>query len=116
MRAEFGSLPQDATLAPHDLDAETVDRVREIVRVHGKRVKRAYLVRRILKADASLHDYVLAFETGAFALSDKSRETIDALAAQPFPVKSFIVHLGAESSRKLRKSIKRLAVGPMFER
>jgi Zn-dependent protease with chaperone function len=116
VNAEFRSLPSGADLAPHDLGEEQVRQIRSIVDEHGKRVKRAYLMRRILKADSRLHDYVLAFELGGVTLGDRSQETVHALAEQEFPVKCFVVYLGADNYKPFRKRIKKMGIAPLFER
>lgn len=114
VRAEFQSLPADATLAAHDLAAETQEEVRHIVQTYGKHIRRAYLLRRILKSDAQLHDYVLAFETSYLTLGDKGPEVVKRLSQQEFPVETFIVHLGSKPYQRFRKSIKQLGVTPLF--
>lgn len=113
---EFRSLSGDATLAAHDLDDETTDTIRQIIRQYGKHVRRAYLLRRILKADNTRHDYVLAFETSRLTLGDSGPENVKRISAQEFPVSTFIVHLGTDPYKRFRKSIKQLGVAPIFEK
>jgi hypothetical protein len=113
VNGEFRTLPADATLAAHDLNEETEEAIRKIVQTHGKYIRRAYLVRRVLKSDDKLHDYVLAFETGFFTLGDKSKKVIATLAKQEFPVRAFIVHLGSQPYKRFRNPIKRLKVEPL---
>ncbi len=114
VNAEFQTLPADATLAQHDLDAETEERIRQIVQAHGKYIRRAYLVRRVLKTDSKLHDYILAFETKFWTLGNKAPSVIDELSKQEFPVRAFIVHLGSEPYKRFRKALKRLKVEPLL--
>lgn len=114
VNAEFRTLPANATLAAHDLDAETENRVRETVQAHGKYIRRAYLVRRVLDADEKLHDYVLAFETKYWTLGDKSGKVVESLSKQEYPVRLFIVPLG--SYKRFRKSIKLLGIKPIVGR
>ncbi len=45
-------------------------------------------------------------------MSDKSQETVHGLAEQEFPVKCFIVHLGADRYKPFRKRIKALGIAP----
>lgn len=108
---EFQSLPADATLEMHDLSAETEAQIRQILQTHGKGIRRAYLLRRILKTDAGLHDYVLAFETRWFTLGNPAPGIIQRLSQQPM----FVVHLGSDPYKALRKPIKRLRVAPCFD-
>lgn len=114
VRVEFQSLLADATLAAHDLDAGTEARISDIVKANGKYIRRAYLLRRVLKADSSLHDYVLAFETKYWTLGDKGATVVKRLVEQEFPVTTFIVHLGSEPYKRFRKQIKRLGVLPLL--
>lgn len=116
VRAELQTLPADATLAAHDLDAKIEDNIRQIVQAHGKYIRRVYLMRRILKADRALHDYVLAFETRYFTLGNKGPDVISRLAKQEYPINMFIVHLGSETYKRFRKNIKRLKISPIFAR
>ncbi|HEY5993433.1 MAG TPA: M48 family metalloprotease [Gallionellaceae bacterium] len=116
VRTEFQTLPADATLAAHDLDAETEERIRQIVQEHGKHVSRAYLLRRILKADNALHDYVLAIETSRLTLGDKGPQTVKRLSQEKFPVSVFIVHLGSDPYKAFRKHIKKLNIAPLLAR
>jgi len=113
VRTEFQSLPADATLAAHELDAEIEDRISRIVQENGKHIRRAYLLRRILKSDSKLHDYVLAFETGYLTLGNKGPTVSKRLAAQEFPVEIFVVHLGSQPYKRFRKPIKQLGIVPL---
>lgn len=112
---EFQSLPVDATLEASDLSAETEAEIRQILQAHGKGIRRAYLLRRILKTDASLHDYVLAFETGWFTLGSPAPAIIQRLAQQTFPLPMFVVHLGGDTYKVFRKSIQQLKIFPCFD-
>lgn len=115
VREEFRSLPGNATIAVHGLDAKDADKIRNIVEESSQYIRCAYLVRRVLKADPTLHDYVLAIETSRFTLGDKGPVVIKRLAAQEFPVKTFIVHLGTDTYKGFRKDIKRLGIEPIFK-
>ena len=114
VKNEFKSLPADATLAAHDLDEDTVEQIRRIVRTHAKQVRRAYLLRRILKSDSTQHDYVLAIETSRLTLGEKGPKIVKLLAKQGFPFKAFIVHLGTDPYKRFRKTIKKLGVPPIL--
>lgn len=111
---EFQSLPADATLDVHDLSAETAAQIHQILQTHGKGIRRAYLLRRILKSDASLHDYVLAFETRWFSVGSPASAIIQRLAQQAFPLPVFIVHLGSDPYKAFRKPIKQLKLNPFW--
>lgn len=113
VRAELQTLPVDATLAPADLDEQTLNAIRDVLRTHGKYIRRVYVLRRILKSDANIHDYVLAFETGWFTFGDKGPAVVKRLVQQEFPLRTFIVHLGGEPYKRFRKSIKRLKLAPL---
>ena len=113
VEAESRKLDAEATLAPHDLSAETVEQVATLVRDHGRHIKRAWLLRRVFKADASLHDYVLAFELEGLAFGDKAQEAVHALAQQEFPVKCFVVYLGSKTYKPFRKRIQALGIAPL---
>ncbi len=116
VRAEFQTLPADATLAAHDLNAEIEQQIRQIVQTHGKHVRRAFLARRILKADNGLHDYVLAFETSRFTMGNKGPETVKQLSRMEFPVSVFIVHMGSDPYKTFRKRIRQLKIEPLLAR
>lgn len=113
VNAEFSTLPAKVTLGVHDLDAKLEEAIRQIVQMHGKYVRRAWLVRRILKSDSALHDYVVAFETRYWTLGDKSKQVIDTLTKQEFPVRAFIVNVGKQPYKGFRKQIKQLKVAPL---
>jgi Zn-dependent protease with chaperone function len=116
VRAEFQTLPPDAMLAAPELDAVTEDRISRMVHEHGKHIRRAYLMRRILKTDPALHDYVLAFETRYVTLGDKGPEVVKRLAKQQYPVDLFIVHLGSAAYKRFRKNIKQMKIAPILGR
>jgi len=113
INTELGSLPADATLAPADLDEAANASILRILRDNCYYIRRAYLMRRILKADSSMHDYVLAFETRHFIFGDKSKAVIEQLVQQEFPVKMYIVHLGSAPYTRFRKSIKKMNLPPL---
>ncbi len=116
VQAESRTLGADATLAPHDLDAETVEQIATIVRDHGRHVKQAWLMRRVFKADEGLHDHVLAFELSGYAGGEKGQETVHALAQQEFPVTCFVAHLGSKTYKPFRQRIAGQGIAPIFER
>jgi len=111
--AEFAHLPADATLALHELDAELVQAVCEILRSSPQHIRQAFLLRRVLKADPTRHDYVLCFETSRFTLGDKGPAVVKRLAALHWPLPFYIVHLGSGPFRRFRKTIRRLGVAPL---
>jgi hypothetical protein len=71
------------------------------------------VVRRILKSDPSLLQYVLAFETDSSA-EGKGPDIVKELVQQSFPGKFFVLHLG--SYKHIRKQIEQLAVEPVLAR
>lgn len=113
VQAELQTLPPSATLAPPELDAGALDAIRQILKQHGKYIRRAYLMRRILETDSKVHDYVLAFETSHFTFGDKAPSVIKRLVPQEFPIHLFIVHLGSQPYKRFRKSIKRMGLAPI---
>ncbi|MBL8471044.1 MAG: M48 family metallopeptidase [Rhodocyclaceae bacterium] len=114
VRAELQTLSPDATLDAHGLDAETEDKFRTIVAADSKHIRRIYLLRRVLKSDSTLYDYVLAFETTRLSLGNPAPAIIKRLAQKEFPVQVFIVHLGSSAYKGFRKRIKRLGVAPLY--
>jgi hypothetical protein len=90
-----------------------LDKICATLRDHGKYISHAYVLRRILKADNQVHDYVLAFETKRLTIGDKSQAVIDELAQQEFPMRLFIVYLGSDTYKGFRKSIKRMNIPPL---
>ncbi|HEY6094558.1 MAG TPA: M48 family metallopeptidase, partial [Gallionellaceae bacterium] len=113
VRSELASLPADANLVEPDLSEDALEHIRNILREHGKHIKKAYVMRRVLKSDSSVPDYVLAFETGWLTLGDKGPEVVKRLVQQEFPGHFFVVHLGGEPYKRFRKSIKRMKLEPL---
>ena len=114
VQAELQSLPTDAQLAPAELDEQTLDAIRQILREHGKHIRKAYLMRRILKTDSKLYDHVLAFETSRFTLGDKGPQVVKRLVQQTFPFPLFVVHLGSDPYKRFRKPIKKMQFPPLI--
>jgi Zn-dependent protease with chaperone function len=112
VKQEKAGLLPDAKLVAADLSSEVRAAVLDILRQHGARVRRAYVLRRILKSDASAPQHVLAFETSTFSFGDKGPVIVKRLAAQAFPGAFLIVHLG--SNPVLRKTIERLGIEPFW--
>ncbi len=111
---ELRNLPADATLAPADLDEAALESLRQLLRKQGKNIRRAYVLRRVVKADATVMDYVLAFETSPFTLGDKGPTVIKSLLQEEFPVRMFVVHLGSAPYKRFKKSIKKLKTEPLI--
>jgi len=112
IKSELSGLPVDANLEAADLDDKAQESIRNIIRQHGKHIRTAYLMGRVLKKDGKVHDYVLAFETGRFTLGDKAPGIIKKMIQHEFPERTFIVHLGSEPYKRFRKSIKKLNLSP----
>jgi Zn-dependent protease with chaperone function len=114
IRAERASMGQDAQLVAADVTPEMKSAVAQILLEHGQAVRRAYVVRRILKTDPSLVQYVLAFETDPTLVGNPGPEIVKQLAQQSFPGSFFVVHLG--TYKHFRKKIEELGVEPVFAR
>lgn len=113
VRAELAALPADAQLADAGLTPEQLSAVGAVLRSSPKHVRRAYLLRRVLKSDPALHDYVLAFETPWFTVGDKGPATTRRLAALEWPLAMFIVHLGSSPFKRFRKTIRSQGIVPI---
>jgi Zn-dependent protease with chaperone function len=111
VKAERSGLSPDAELVAADLPPDATDAVAAILRKHGEHVRRAYVLRRILKSDRDLVQHVLAFETDSFVLGDKGPAIVKRLAAQAFPGAFLIVHLAANPNA--REAIERLGIQPL---
>lgn len=111
---ELATLPPKARLAPAELPPEVLAEIAGLIARDGKHVRKAYLLRRVLASDPSVPDYVLAFETRRFTLGNKGPAMCKALATGPYPIRLFIVHLGSQTYRGFRKTIKKLGVAPLF--
>jgi Zn-dependent protease with chaperone function len=111
VQAERSSMSADAELAAVDLTPEAKSAVLQILLDHGQPVRRAYVVRRILKSDPSMLQYVLAFETDA---GQSGSQVVKQLVQRSFPGNFFVVHLGTYKS--FRKKIEQLGVQPVFDR
>lgn len=114
VQAELKILPAKAEIAPIEVDESSLEAIRELLRRHGKHVKRAYLFRRVLKSDPQWLDYVLAFETSYLTLGDKGQKTAQELSGQTYPFECFIVHLNTQPYKKFKKSIKRQKIIPFY--
>lgn len=116
VRKELDSLPSDSTLVAAELAEDTLEAIRRILKEHGKYIHRAYLLKRILKTDSQIGDFVLAFETSWFNFGDKGPVVIKNLVDKEFPLRMFIVHLGSRTYRGFRKKIKKIGVAPLMFR
>lgn len=113
VRAELAALPADAQLADAGLTPEQLGTIGAVLRSSPKHVRRAYILRRVLKSDPTIHDYVLAFETPWFTLGDKGPATTRRLAALEWPLAMFIVHLGSNPFKRFRKTIRSQGIVPI---
>lgn len=116
VHTEFQTLPKNATLEAHQLDADTEAKIRQLIQDNNKHIRRAYLLRRILESDPTQHDYVIAFDTQYLTLGDKGEEVTKRLAKLEFPISAFIIHLGDPSFKAFRKRIKQLGCTPLYSR
>lgn len=116
VRTEFQTLPANATLDTHQLDADTEAKVRQLIQDNNKHIRCAYVLRRILKTDPTQHDYVIAFDTPYLTLGDKGPEVIQRLAKLEFPISTFFIHLGNPPFKAFRKHIKQMACAPLYNR
>jgi Zn-dependent protease with chaperone function len=113
IRDERASMGQDAQFVAADLRPELTAAVTKILLEHAPPVCRAYVVRRLLKTDPSLLQYVLAFETDASAVGT-GPEIVKKLVQQAFPGNFFVLHLGTH--KLFRKKIEQLGVEPVLAR
>lgn len=111
---EFAHLPPDAILVEHDLDEEMVNRLRALVTGNTDHINKIYLLRRILKADPKLHDYVFAFEISGWTLGDKSADILKRMSLIEMPVPAFFVNLKSSTYKKFNARIKKLGVAPLY--
>ena len=115
VKQEFSSLPANASLVAHDLDSEALSQIKALLEGSLKYVKKVYLLRRILKTDPGLFDYVLVFEASYWTFGDKSAEVLQRLSVLEFPFSAFIVNLKSASYKGFRKKVKHLGVLPIYE-
>lgn len=113
---ELSTLTPAATLAQHDLDDATVQQIRAVIASDAKDIKRVYLLKRVLDADNTKGDYLLAFEMPTFSLTDPSKKVIERLVSKEFPIHLFIVSLKSGAFKPFKKRIKKLGVEPIYER
>jgi Zn-dependent protease with chaperone function len=113
VETERKTLSADAQLAPADLPAEILDAIRQIVERYGRQIRKAYVLRRVLLADSTVRDYVLAFETGRVTIGDKGPGLVKQLAQEEYPIPLFIVHLGTAPYKSFRKGIKRMQIAQL---
>lgn len=116
INAERESLSPKARVCAADLDEQTMDALYRIVRDHGKHIRRAYVLKRTLEADNSLHDYILAFESSIFSPVDRGPGIIKRLNKAEFPLPMFLVHLNTNPYSKFKKPIKKQNIQPFFTR
>jgi len=111
---EFANLPSDAILVEHGLDDEMVNRLRELVTGNTDHINKIYLLRRILKSDPKLHDYVFAFEISGWTLGDKSADILKRMSLIEMPFSAFFVNLKSSTYKTFRARIKKLGVLPLY--
>lgn len=106
--------PKDE-LAPHDLNIEVQTIVENLVKCNCKYIKNVYLVKRVLKTDPSINAYLLGFEAKWLNFGDKSEKILNNLATLDYPIQLHIVNLKHASYTKMKKTIKKLKISPIFE-
>lgn len=116
VKLEFSSLPSNADLSEHGLDSETVEKIRKLIANDAKYIKKVYLLRRQLKTDHRLHDYVLAFETTYWTFGDKSAVVLKRLTAHEYPIPMFVVNLKSTVYSRFKKQIRKLVLTPIYQR
>ncbi len=116
VQAELKTLPPNATIAPAVLEDAVLEEIREVLRVRGEPITRAFLFQRVLKSDPAVKDYVLGFETSFLTMGDKGPEVIKNLIDQPFPFPVFLVHLKTKPYNKFKKQIKRMKITPFYSK
>ena len=116
IKAEFSSLPANATVAEHDLDDQTVEKIYALIANDAKHISKVYLMRRVLKSDERLHDYVLAFETSWWTVGDKSQSVLNRLIEKEYTIPMYIVNLKSPYYKKLKKTIKKLSIPLLYRK
>ena len=113
-RTELDALePAKARLAPADVGAEVLAGFARVIRDHGRGVRRAFLVRRVIEADESARAYVLAVETAWWAGDRGGQKAVDRLAEAAFPLAVHIVPLSHSGFRRMRRQVRKLGVAPL---
>jgi Zn-dependent protease with chaperone function len=115
VQQEFSSLPPDVILANPDLDNDQLEKIRALVAENSQHIAKIYLLRRILKADENLHDYIVAFEVSSWTMGDKSDEVLKRLSRIEFPFSTFIVNLKSPTYKHFKKSIARLNTKVLYD-
>lgn len=111
---ELASLPANADLVTHDLDEDALENLRLLLANNLQYVNKVYLLRRRLKSDQNLYDYVLALELSRFTLGDKSSQVLKRISSIEYPYSIFIVNLNKSPYKKFLKKIEALGVTPLF--
>jgi len=116
VKAERSSLSADAELVAADLTPEATASVTAILRSHGDQVRRAYVLRRILKSEPNLVQHVLAIETDGFVFRKEVLAVVNRLAVQEYPGEFFVIHLGSSPFKHFRDTIRQLGIQPLLFR
>lgn len=110
-QAELDSFdPETATLAPADVAQDVLDGFAAVVRDHGKGVRRAFLLRRVIQADDSARAWVLAVETTWWAGNRGAKKTVGRLAEATFPLAVHIIPLSHSGFSRPREQVRSLGV------
>lgn len=107
--------PAGTQLAAADVGPEILERCAQLLREHGKGVKRAWLLRRVIASDPDARAYVIAVETGLFSgTTGRQQKTVQELAQQEWPLGVHIVPLSSDTFSAMRKQVKKLALPPLI--
>jgi Zn-dependent protease with chaperone function len=112
--AELHALNPAHRLVAAGLSPETLRSVRELLRTHGKGIKRAWLARRVLPSDPEVLTYVLGIDLTAWAsLRSQGITLVKKLAALDWPMHVFICALN--TNRAIGSRLRRLDAAQVFK-
>jgi Zn-dependent protease with chaperone function len=105
---ELNRLDPAHELRADDLSPAQRERVKEVLRIGGKGVKRAYIARRILPSDPSIETYVLGLELTAWAHHrGQGAAVVGRLVEFDWPMHLFVCELSG-THKALKKKLKAL--------
>lgn len=106
--------PATTQLAAPDLPEAVLAGCRQLLAANGADIKRAWVLRRVIRSDADARAWVLCVETGMFAGNGTRARVVQRLAQLEWPLRMHIVPLGSSNFAGLRKQVKKLALAPLY--
>lgn len=106
--------PKNDELAAAELPAQVLDTCAALLRDNARGIKRAWLLRRVIRSDGDARAWVVGVETGMFTGDNGRAEIIQRLAQLEWPMPVHIVPLSSSNFAPMFKRVKALGVAPIL--